>query len=78
MQNHLNSEKQQRKTIQNIEQETSEKNEKEKIQKIISLDIDPLKIVILGDSKVGKTNFIRKLSNKPFQLEYTQTQIKNQ
>ena len=37
-----------------------------------------MKIVILGDSKVGKTNFIRKLSNKPFQLEYTQTQIKNQ
>ena len=35
--------------------------------------MEPLKIVILGDSKVGKTNFIRKLSNKPFQLMNIQT-----
>ena len=33
----------------------------------------PLKIAILGDAKVGKTNFIRKSMNEPFQLEYTQT-----
>ena len=73
MGNQSNSEKiiEEEKT-QNIEQETKEKNEKEKIQKI-SLNMKPLKIVILGDSKVGKTNFIRKSMNEPFQLEYTQT-----
>ena len=73
MGNQSNSEKTiEEEKIQNIEQETKEKNEKEKIQKI-SLNIKPLKIVILGDSKVGKTNFIRKSMNEPFQLEYTQT-----
>ena len=73
MGNQSNSEKiiEEEKT-QNIEQETKEKNEKEKIQKI-SLNMKPLKIAILGDSKVGKTNFIRKSMNEPFQLEYTQT-----
>ena len=35
--------------------------------------MEPLKIVILGDSKVGKTNFIRKSMNEPFQLEYLPT-----
>ena len=59
MGNQSNSEKiiEEEKT-QNIEQKTKEKNEKEKIQKI-SLNMKPLKIAILGDSKVGKTNFIR-------------------
>ena len=73
MGNQSNSEKTiEEEKIQNIEQETKEKNEKEKIQKI-SLNMKPLKIAILGDSKVGKTNFIRKSMNEPFQLEYTQT-----
>ena len=44
----------------------------------MSLDMECMKIVILDDSKVGKTNFIRKLSNKSFQLEYTQTLDKKQ
>ena len=73
MGNQSNSEKTiEEEKIQNIEQETKEKNEKEKIQKI-SLNMKPLKIAILGDSKVGKTNFIRKSMNEPFQLEYNQT-----
>ena len=60
MGNQSNSEKTiEEEKIQNIEQETKEKNEKEKIQKIMSLDMECMKIVILGDSKVGKTNFIR-------------------
>ena len=73
MGNQSNSEKTiEEEKIQNIEQETKEKNEKEKIQKI-SLNMKPLKIAILGDAKVGKTNFIRKSMNEPFQLEYNQT-----
>jgi predicted GTPase len=73
MGNQSNSEKTiEEEKIQNIEQETKEKNEKEKIQKI-SLNMKPLKIAILGDAKVGKTNFIRKSMNEPFQLEYLPT-----